>query len=118
MTFHTWQSVALASAILTMMVGGELPVHAHQTHTLVEDGAWCWFQDPRALRHGNTTYVNYVTTSGDIRISAFDHSTRQIRHAVLHANLEADDHNDGGILILPDGRIMTFYSQHNDTAIR
>ena len=116
MTFHTWQSVALASAMLAVMVGGELPVQADQTHTLVDDGAWCWFQDPRALRHGNTTYVNYVTTGGDIRISAFDHTTRQIRHAVLHANLEADDHNDGGILILPDGRIMTFYSRHNDTA--
>jgi hypothetical protein len=87
--------------------------------SIVADGAWCWFQDPRAVRSGDKTFLSYVTSGGDIRVSAFDHKTRTLAHAVLHARLQKDDHNDGGIQVLADGRLMVFYSRHNDrTGVR
>lgn len=87
-----------------------------RTSTIVEDGAWCWFADPRAIRHQgerDRTYVTYVTRLGDIMISGFDHETGVIEHAKLHHRLNQDDHANGGIVIRPDGRLMVFYSGHS-----
>src|SRR5690606_23073182 len=84
--------------------------------TIIDDGAWCWFADPRAVRHRgerDRTYVTYVTRSGDIMISCFDHETRTIEHAELHHRFNKDDHANGAILIRPDGRLMVFYSAHS-----
>ena len=81
---------------------------------LVPDGAWCWFQDPRAVRHGDKTFLSYVTSKGDIGVSAYDHGSHAVAHAVLHARLEKDDHDAGTIHVLPDGSLMVFYSKHND----
>ncbi|MEX0704369.1 MAG: BNR-4 repeat-containing protein [Planctomycetales bacterium] len=87
-----------------------------RTSQIVEDGAWCWFADPRAVRHRgerDRTYVTYVSRLGDVMISCFDHETRTIEHAELHHRLNQDDHANGGIVIRPDGRLMLFYSGHS-----
>ena len=83
---------------------------------LVADGAWCWFADPRAIRHKgkrDCTYVGYVTSGGDICVSAFDHDTRTLTAATLHRRLNRDDHANPGLLIRPDGRLWVFYSGHS-----
>jgi len=81
------------------------------------DGAWCWFQDPRALYYNGVTYFGYVDTSGNIKISAFNHATRLITTFTLHAALEVDDHDAPSILIRDsDKRLMVWYSKHNGTA--
>jgi hypothetical protein len=46
---------------------------------LVADGAWCWFQDPRAVHYvgvHDRTYIGYVTSKGDIDIAAQDAGRR------------------------------------------
>ena len=82
---------------------------------LVGDGAWCWFQDPRAIHYvgqHDRTYVGYVTTKGDIDVLALDDPTGTVYQTVLHPNLVADDHAAPGIEVLPDGRIAVFYAGH------
>jgi hypothetical protein len=86
---------------------------AQRSAVLVEDGAWCWFADPRAIRHDDTTFVGCVTSTGDIMVSAFDHTTRKLTSHLLHRRLNKDDHANPGLLLRHDGRLVAFYSAHS-----
>jgi hypothetical protein len=80
------------------------------------DAAWCWFSDPRAVYHQGRqerVYFGYINKKGDVLISARDPKSKAVETFVLHERLQVDDHNVPSVLILPDGRIATFYSEHN-----
>lgn len=82
---------------------------------LVADGAWCWFQDPRAIHYvgaHDRTYVGYVTSTGDIDVVSLDTGTAALTHTTLHPKFQADDHAAPGLEVLGDGRIAVFYSKH------
>lgn len=86
--------------------------------TQIEDGAWCWFSDPRSVYYkGNyeRTYTGFVTSKGDIVIASKDHKTNEVVSKVLYKELEVDDHTNPSILILPDGRLMVFFTKHGGT---
>ena len=92
------------------------PPGARAGTELVADGAWCWFADPRAVRvkgERDRTYIGWVTSKGDIRIGAYDHASGAFETATLHPKLNADDHANPGLLVLPDKRLMVFYSGHS-----
>jgi len=77
-----------------------------------DDGAWCWFGDPRAVHYNGNTYVSWVNRKGDLIVWKYDHATEQTETSVLIENFEIDDHANPSILINPDGRLMVFYSEH------
>lgn len=83
--------------------------------TLVGDGAWCWFQDPRAVhlvgRH-DRTYVGYVTSGGNVEVVSQDAGTGALVHTVLHADFQRDDHAAPALEVLPTKQIAVFYSKH------
>ena len=84
---------------------------------LTEDGAWCWFADPRAVYYEGQhkrTYVGWVNKAGDVQAAYYDHQTRTVTSATLRAKLQYDDHANPAILIRPNGRLMVFYSRHGD----
>ena len=83
---------------------------------LIQDGAWCWFSDPRAVYHHGTReqiYFGYINSSGDVCIGSKDLESEQLNQFVLHDTLEIDDHNVPSILVLPSGKLMAFYNEHN-----
>lgn len=91
---------------------------AEDYQTITQDGAWCWFSDPRAVYHkGNheQTYIGFVTSSGDVTIASQNHISKSISSQVVYKNFQADDHVNPSILILPDGRLMMFFTKHNGT---
>ena len=50
---------------------------------LVEDGAWCWFTDPRVVQYQkkyNRVYAGSVSTKGDITVTSFDKNTGKTEH--------------------------------------
>jgi protocatechuate 3,4-dioxygenase beta subunit len=82
---------------------------------LVADGAWCWFQDPRAVHfhgHHDRTYIGYVTSTGDVDVVSEDAGTAKLAHTTLHAGLQRDDHAAPGLEVLPSGQIAVFYTKH------
>jgi len=84
--------------------------------TLTSDGAWCWFQDPRAVYikgQRERTYAQWMTRDGRLQVGAYDHRSRQVEIHTLKENWDADDHNVGSFLVLPDKRLMVFYARHN-----
>ncbi len=92
---------------------------AGTTLTLVEDGAWCWFQDERAVivDTRNKMTVGSITSTGDVRVTTYDFTAGTVTTKVLHRNFEHDDHNVPGILVRSDGYLMAFYTRHGKDAL-
>jgi hypothetical protein len=84
------------------------------------DGAWCWFQDPRAVYiagHSKRTYAGWMTSSGQLQVGAYDHNSGLIEIVTIKEKWGADDHNVNSFLVLPDKRLMIFYARHNETGL-
>ncbi|MBI9016182.1 MAG: DUF4861 family protein [Phycisphaerae bacterium] len=84
-------------------------------YEVTDDGAWCWFGDPRAVFYQGKhkkTYSGWVNKSGDIQVGSYDHDSQEMHITTLHAKYQRDDHDDPAIHFMPDGRLMIFYSQH------
>ena len=84
--------------------------------TLVDDGAWCWFSDPRAIYYKGQKeqiFYAYINSRGDVCIGSKDLASSKVESFVLHDTLEIDDHNVPSILVLPGGQLMAFYNEHN-----
>lgn len=91
------------------------------SNTITEEGAWCWFADPRALTYksqkGNIhrTYIGYIDVHGNIKATQIDHQNNNKTDEVLvRSYFQPDDHNNPTFLVLPDERVMIFYSRHTD----
>lgn len=81
-----------------------------------EDAAWCWFADPRAIYHKGEQekiYYAYISSQGDVVIGSRNLKTKETQTHVLHNQLQIDDHNVPSIMVLPDGKMLVFYTEHN-----
>ena len=59
--------------------------------TFAEDGAWCWFSDPRAVYYEGQhqrTYVGWIDSRGNVMVGFYDHQDRQTQTYMLHEGLE------------------------------
>ncbi len=84
--------------------------------TVTNDGAWCWFSDPRAVYfegRRRRTYSGWVDSRGNITIGFYDHDNGTISRRTIHEQLEVDDHDHPALLFAPDGRLLVFYSKHS-----
>jgi hypothetical protein len=101
--------VSLLAILLAASALGQAPL------TLTDDGAWCWFADPRAVYHAGThrrTYLGWVTRRGDIVVAHHDHGSGKTESSVLHPGLDRDDHANPALLVREDGRIDAYYTRH------
>ena len=86
---------------------------------LNDDGAWCWFQDERAIISGSKLLVGSVangrydeTRTGDVDVVAYDLASGRIQRIELHDQLEPDDHAAPAFWRRPDGNLVAVYSKH------
>jgi len=77
-----------------------------------DDGAWCWFADPRVVYHKGSIYGGWVDSNGSVWISKMNLETSEKQQVKLHDKFNKDDHANPALLVLPDERIMVFYSAH------
>ena len=106
--------VPLALILFNFIVNAQFPASDYEV--VAEDAAWCWFSDPRAVYYkgsDETIYYAYINSKGDVVISSRSLKTKEVNTFVLHKELQVDDHNVPSILFLPDGRLITFYTEHN-----
>ncbi len=83
--------------------------------TLNNDGAWCWFSDPRAIYikgKTNTILSGWVKSDGSIEASILNTETGTVKTQVLYPNLEYDDHDNPAFLQLTDNSLIAFYAKH------
>ena len=90
------------------------------TRVFTDDGAWCWFQDPRAVYHEGVhrrTYTGWMTKDGRLQVGTYDHDTGSIESLTLKEEWDIDDHNTPSFLVLPGGRLTAFYARHNKVGL-
>jgi hypothetical protein len=94
----------------------------YEGNTITKEGAWCWFADPRALHYENTngtinsTYVGYIDVHGNIKATQHNFLTGKNNEVLIRSYFQPDDHDNPSFLVLPDERVMIFYSRHTDEA--
>src|SRR6516225_8011659 len=70
---------------------------------LVNDGAWTWFNDPRAVFHNGMLYFGYVRSSdGRSTLSELDLRSGQVTNLWTSSLTQTDDHDDCGLLVKQD----------------
>ena len=82
--------------------------------TLTPNGSWDWFAAPRSVYISgdyNKSYMQWVSSSGRLYGGSYNHSTRQVKTITLKEDWGRDDRNIGSWLVLPDNRLMAFYSE-------
>ena len=102
---HCTKLLLITIALATSGAGSQAALE------VAEDGAWCWFADPRAILVGDHLLSGWVSSGGDIVVSDRQPGG-EATASVLHAALQKDDHANPALLALPDGRVMAFYSRH------
>ncbi|MCB0534863.1 MAG: BNR-4 repeat-containing protein [Lewinellaceae bacterium] len=81
-----------------------------------DDGAWCWFSDPRAIYYhtasGTQVISGWVKADGTIEAGALNLASRTVQTATLQDTLEKDDHDNPAFVQLADGSILAHYTKH------
>ena len=70
--------------------------------SFTDDGAWCWFSDPRGIYYEGKhkkTYSGWVDSLGNIVVATYDHKAKTIQTHILHNDFEKDDHNNPSFLM-------------------
>lgn len=118
----SWTKERLPDCILNINGNFQKENTAFSGYEVASKGAWCWFADPRALHHkskdGNIdkTYIGYIDVHGNIKATQIDWNTQKREEVLVRSWFQPDDHNNPTFLVLPDERIMIFYSRHTDEA--
>jgi hypothetical protein len=81
--------------------------------TLTPDGAWTWYNDPRALYHNGILYFGYVRADGRSALSAFNPARGVSTLLFTSSWSETDDHDNAGLLRMQDGRLLAIYAHHS-----
>ncbi|WP_341228008.1 BNR-4 repeat-containing protein [uncultured Arcticibacterium sp.] len=86
---------------------------ASSYQTFSSDGAWCWFSDPRAVQINDKIYAGWVATDGSIMVASHNQNTGETKEVNISPQFNKDDHANPSFLVLPDKRLMVFFSAHS-----
>ena len=106
--------MSLRSLVLLLTLSASVSASG-QTNllTLAPDGAWTWYNDPRALFHNGALYFGYVRSDGASTLSVLDLQSGSARTLWTSTWLQYDDHDNPGLLPLQDGRLLAIYARHS-----
>lgn len=121
-TYHCIATGTLAIALIVSAAKASDNV-AGNLIVVNDNGAWSWFEDERAIVDvdsgkllvssvAHASGAGGTARNGDIDIVTLDLETLATTRFVLHAGLQADDHNSAAIIVRPDGRYLTMYGMH------
>lgn len=113
-TFAGTASAAPAAATILAARAGRAALVDH-SFRLAPDGVWLASTNPKAVFRAGCTYVGYVTAAGVVGVAKYDHASGRTQTAELTAReFSVDDHGCPSLHFRRDGRLVLFYSQHND----
>ena len=107
---------------LFLLLALTMLMNVSAAHEVTPEGAWCWFADPRAIHYKNAdgsinrTYIGYIDVHGNVKAMQYDFLTGERTEVLIRSYFQPDDHNNPTFLVLPDERVMVFYSRHTDEA--
>ncbi|MBL3655178.1 BNR-4 repeat-containing protein [Fulvivirga sediminis] len=80
---------------------------------LTNDGTWCWFSDPRAIKVGDYIFTGWVKSNGTIEATKFNFKTLENDPSELYYLLENDDHDNPAFVPTGEGDILAMYTRHS-----
>ena len=98
----------------------ESPKPGESYLSFADDGAWCWFSDPRAIYFDGKyrrTYAGWIDHSGNVTVGFYDHDRKTIETKIVHKELEVDDHDNPGLFLDQEGKLWLTYSKHSGDRI-
>lgn len=102
--------------LVTLVVSGfgQYKIKGEKPIQFMEDGGWCWYEDPRAIIHDGKLIIGTISgVSGDIRVGVYDLEQNELLGvAVLDEGFEVDDHNSPVFHVRPDGRLLAVWAMH------
>ena len=110
MVMAVWAGLAGTAAAQNLLSPAEATVY--EGDTLADEGAWCWFADPRALHYENasgtinSSYVGYIDVHGAVKAVQYDFLKGRRSEVLIRSYFQPDDHNNPTFLVLPDERVM------------
>ena len=93
----------------------DIPPYAEDFQFVTRDGAWCWFSDPRAVYMDDKMYGGFVDKEGSIWAFCYNPDTQESEQVKLKDQFDYDDHANPSIIVLPDRRLVLFFSAHGGT---
>lgn len=106
--------IVYLSGLMCLLLGaGSPPFDVSTAYYLTQDGAWCWFSDPRAIYVQGKIITGWVKSDGSIESAMLDPKTQEIRYQTLYEQLQRDDHNNPAFVETKDGNIMAVYTTHS-----
>ncbi|MFR9502989.1 MAG: BNR-4 repeat-containing protein [Rikenellaceae bacterium] len=103
----------LVIAIATQVAIAHAQLNSDRYHTITDNGAWCWFSDPRAVSYNGTTYIGWIDSFGSIFVGAIDEKSGCEKSVCVFEHLQEDDHNNPSIYIDKLGYITLFFTKHS-----
>ena len=87
--------------------------------TFMQDGGWCWYQDPRAIISQGKLLVGGVSgQTGDVKVSVYDLvAEKDLGTVVLHPRFQVDDHDVPAFYTHPNGSMLAVYAKHSNERI-
>ncbi len=116
------RKLLLLSIILLLWITKVYSQTSYQGYPITNEGAWCWFADPRAIHYENeegtinSSYVGYIDVHGNVKAMQMNYLTGQRNEVLVRSGFQPDDHNNPTFLVLPDERVLIIYSRHTDEA--
>ncbi|UKM65174.1 glycoside hydrolase family 88 protein [Flavobacteriaceae bacterium GSB9] len=104
-----------ASSELYKYLNKFYPIEKVTNHTtFMEDGGWCWYQDPRAVISNDKLVMGGISgQSGDVRLGVYDLKKEKIDSTlVLSKNFQKDDHDVPALYKRPDGSLLAVWAKH------
>ncbi len=111
-------SAGAGAVTCTMPPAG--PVASSDIIQFNDNGAWCWYQDERALvdTKANKLIIGSVASggsrNGNIEAVIYDLAAKKSTLYTVSTSIAAniDDHNAPALVIRPDGKYVAMYSTH------
>ena len=113
-------TILLTTLLAIAVQGITAQQQSYSGHQLSEEGAWCWFADPRATHYTNesgtinASYIGYIDVHGNVKALQIDYLTGRRTEVLVRSYFQPDDHNNPTFLVLPDERVLIIYSRHTD----
>lgn len=113
----------LALPLLALYVGGSSTASAfydreadnHGFRVFMEEGGWCWFQDPRAIVSNGKLFIGSVRGNGEgeALVGVYDlELDKAMGSVVMNPQFGRNDHNSPVFHARPDGSVLAVYALH------
>ncbi len=101
------------NCVLILLLIHSALVAQYQAEYLTDDGAWCWFSDPRAIKVEDYIITGWVKANGTVEALKLDLKSGKFQEDDLYYRLEKDDHNNPAFTLTEGGKILAMYTRHS-----